>query len=51
LPTAKEKFIVDTDTNNIGIGGVLSQVQDRQELVIAFNSKTLNKAKRNYCIT
>jgi hypothetical protein len=42
---------VDTDVSNVGIGGVLSQVQDGQERVIAYYSKTLSKAERNYCIT
>jgi hypothetical protein len=50
-PQQGEMFVVDTDTSNIGIGGMVSQVQDGQELVIAYNSKTLNKAKRNYCVT
>jgi hypothetical protein len=27
-PQTGEKFIMDTDTSNVGIGGVLSQVQD-----------------------
>jgi hypothetical protein len=45
------RFIVDTDASNFGIGGVLSQVQDGQERVIAYYSKTLNKAEKNYCVT
>jgi hypothetical protein len=50
-PKLGEGFIVDTDASNWGIGGVLSQVQDGQERVIAYYSKTLNKAERNYCVT
>jgi hypothetical protein len=50
-PKPGERFIVDTDASNFGIGGVLSQVQDRQESVIAYYSKTLNKAEKNYCVT
>jgi hypothetical protein len=42
---------VDTDASNVGIGGVLSQVQDWQKRVIAYYSKTLNKAERNYLVT
>jgi hypothetical protein len=37
--------------SNIGIRGVLSQVQDGQEQVIVYYSKMLNKADRNYCVT
>jgi hypothetical protein len=50
-PEQRERFIFDTDTSNVGIGRALSQVQDGQEQVIAYYSKTLNKAERNYCIT
>jgi hypothetical protein len=49
-PQLGERFIVDTGASNIRIGEVLSQVQYRQEQVIACYSKMLNKAKRNYCI-
>jgi hypothetical protein len=35
----------------VGIGGVLSQVQDGRERVIAYFSKTLSKPERNYCVT
>jgi hypothetical protein len=50
-PQSRESFVVDTEENNVGIGGVLPQVQDGQERVVAYYSKTLNKAERNYCDT
>jgi hypothetical protein len=49
-PRSGEKFSVDTDASNTGIGGVLSQVQDGHERVVAYVSKTLSKAERNYCV-
>jgi len=45
------QFILDTDASNHGIGVVLSQVQNGSEKVIAYFSRVLNKAERNYCIT
>jgi hypothetical protein len=42
-PRPGERFIVDTDASNVGIGGVLSQVQDGQERVIAYFSKMLSR--------
>ena len=33
------------------MGAVLSQVQDGQERVVAYGSKTFSKSERNYCIT
>jgi hypothetical protein len=50
-PQPGERFIVDTDASNVGIGGVLSQVQDGQKRVMVYYSKTLNKAEINYCVT
>jgi hypothetical protein len=46
-----KRFIFDAYTSNVGIGGVLSQVEDDQESVIAHYNKTLNEAERNYCLT
>ena len=41
-------FILDTDASKVGIGAVLSQVQEGVERVIAFGSQVLTKAQRNY---
>jgi hypothetical protein len=45
-----EKFTADTGVSNVRIGRVLSQMQDVQKQVIAYYSKTLNMAERNYCV-
>ncbi len=50
-PRPDSMFILDTDACDEGIGAVLSQVQDGHEKVIAYASRLLNKAKRNYCVT
>jgi hypothetical protein len=47
---SREKFIVNKNVTNVGIGGILSQLQDRQEQVTAYYSKMLNKDKKNYSI-
>ncbi len=43
-PTAGCQFIVDTDASNVGIGGVLSKMQDGEERLISPFLKTLSKA-------
>lgn len=44
-------FILDTDASNEAIGCVLSQIQNGREKVIAYGSRTLSSAEKNYCVT
>jgi hypothetical protein len=44
-------FILDTDACDTAIGAVLSEIQDGHLRVIAYGSRTLNRAEGNYCIT
>ena len=50
-PDPKLPYILDTDASAVGVGAVLSQVQDEEEKVVAYFSKTLSPAERNYCVT
>ena len=44
-------FVLDTDASAFALGGVLSQIVDGKERVIAYASQTLSKSQRNYCTT
>ena len=44
-------YVLDTDACGVSIGAVLSEIQDSQERVIAYASRSLNKSERNYFIT
>ena len=50
-PVPGAKFILDTDASAFALGGVLSQVVDGQEKVIAYSSKALSRTEVNYCTT
>ena len=50
-PTPTGAFILDTDASAYGLGGVLSQIQEGEETVIAYASSTLSRTERNYCTT
>ena len=51
-PDFRKPFILDMDASNMGIGGVLAQVdEDGRERVIAYGSRLLTKPERQYCVT
>ncbi len=50
-PDPDADFILDTDASNLGIGAVLSQIQDGVERVVAYFSQVLSRPERNYCVT
>jgi len=51
MPNDTEPFLLDTDACDVSIGAVLSQVQSGIERVIAYESCSLSKPERNYCVT
>ena len=50
-PTDDGEYTLDCDACDLSIGAVLSQHQGGQDRVIAYGSRTLNKAEQNYCVT
>ena len=51
FPTESGDYMLDTDASNFGLGGVLSQIQNGQERVIAYCSRALRPSQRRYCTT
>ena len=51
FPTETGQYILDTDASNFGPGGVLSQIQNDVERVVAYCSHALRPSQRRYCTT
>jgi hypothetical protein len=51
FPTADEYFILDTDACDTALAGILSQVQNGEEKVIAYYSRCFSRSERSYCTT
>ena len=51
FPTEEDRIVLDTDASLFAIGGVLSQVQNGEEVVIAYASRSLRISQRRYCTT
>ena len=51
FPTKLGDYVLDTDASNFGLGGVLSQIQNNVECVIAYCSRALRPSQRKYCTT
>ena len=50
-PNDEDLFILDTDASERSVGAVLAQVQNGQERVLAYFSKSMTSSERNYCVT
>ena len=50
-PDPEAELVLDTDASGVSISGVLGQVRDGEERVIAYWSRTLSTCERQYCTT
>ena len=51
FPTEEGRFVLDTDASLFAVGGVLNQIQNEEEVVIAYASRSLRISQRRYCTT
>lgn len=50
-PDFSKPFSIQCDASDTGLGGVLTQEIDGEEVVIAFASRSLSRCERNYAVT
>ena len=50
-PTREGVFVLDTDASQFAMGAVLQQIQEGEEKVICYGSKTFSKSQQAYCVT
>ena len=51
MPTDSGMFLLDSDASSVGLGAVISQMQNGKEVVIAYAPRSLSNAERNYDTT
>jgi len=51
MPRDEGTYRLDTDASNFGVGAVLSQEQDGQEVVLVYASRTLSNTEKNCEVT
>ena len=49
FPREEGLWYLDTNLSDVGMGAVLSQIQDEEEQVIAYVSKSLEGSEQRYC--
>lgn len=50
-PNLEAELVLDTDASGAGISGILGQIRDGEERVVAYWSRTLARSERQYCTT
>ena len=48
---SRPRFVLDMDASLFAVGGVLSQLQNDREVVIAYANRSLRLSQRRYCTT
>ena len=51
LPATHDQIVLDTNASGLGIGVVLSQLQNGTEHLIVYSSRALSRWQHNYCIS